>query len=95
MRVPATYSFHTLQAKAQEICPECQYFAKTTTHKAKKGRYLGFDLGEGVSVGVFRRANSNISQLVVRGDEEAKSAKDNEIRSLVNLINERGFFGAY
>ena len=95
MIVSTTRNFHTLREKAQEVCPNCTYFSKDATFKSKRGRYLGFDLGEGVEVGVFRRANSNLSQLLVRGPADARKTHDEDIRKLVGIISERGFFGAY
>ena len=88
MRVKRMTKVHNLRHEIQEEYPDSSYISRTTTYRAKKGRFLGFDMGNGLQVGVFSPANSNIANIVVRGDQ---TDREEEVTHVVNKLTGLGF----
>ena len=80
MKVRNMDKIHKLRSKVEEDCPGCTYISKTTTDHGKKGRLLGFDLGDGLQVGVFSRANTNMAKIIVRGDQTGREDAVNRVK---------------
>lgn len=77
-----------LSDKFQELCPNCSYISQTTTHNGVKGRYNGYDLGDGLSVGVFRVANTNTCRIITKGDV---GDRQELVTACTNLLSTEGF----
>ena len=81
-------SVHKLRPELEEEFPGCKYVSRTTTYRGVKGRFLGFDMGDGLQVGVFSRANSNTARIVVKGYDENRQ---DEINTVQGKLQNLGF----
>lgn len=88
MKIKQMTKIHNLKKEMECECPGCSYISRTTTHRAKKGRFLGFDLGDGLQVGVFSPANSNIANITIKGYDENRM---DEINIVVKKLKGLGF----
>lgn len=79
MRVKQMTKIHNLRHELECECPGCSYIAKTTTYRSKKGRFLGFDLGNGLQVGVFSPTNSNLASIIIKGYDENRQKEINKV----------------
>lgn len=74
--------------KLKSEYPDYSYIAQTTTYGGRKGRFLGFDLGDNTQVGVFSQANSNTAHIVTRENENSNQEK---IAGVIRKLQELGF----
>lgn len=88
MRFKPASKISELLSDVQKLNPSSTYIAQTTTYNGVKGRYTGYDLGDGVSVGVFRNTNSNICRIITKGDA---SSKQKLVDSCKQLLVTAGF----
>lgn len=91
LRIKEMTKVHNLRHEVEELCPDCSYISRTTTHKAKKGRFLGFDLGNGLQVGVFSPANTNMASIVIKGYDEKRQKVINQVTEKLEGLGFRRF----
>lgn len=81
MRVKQMTKVHNLRHEIEEDFPGTEYVAKTINNNGVKGRFLGYDLGQGLQVGVFSQTHSNLAHILVRGYDEKRTKEIDNIKS--------------
>ena len=94
MRVKQMAFIHRLRPIVLEQIPDAQYISSDIVVDRKPGRFLGFDIGNGVRIGVYSERNSNTARIITRGtleedNDEMLAKAEIVMRELQNM----GFSG--